>query len=120
LSVAEPLLRVDVIATEDHSARVVLAGELDMSSYQSLQARIRELVDEGRWQIAFDLSDLSFMDSTGLNTFVEIHKLLQPAGGRLTIERPRPPVAKLFAISGLERILGVSGAPPAGGQRRNS
>jgi anti-sigma B factor antagonist len=80
-----------------------------MSSHHVLHARVRDLVDEGRWGLAFDLSELSFMDSTGLNAFVEIHKLVLPVGGQVTIENAPPHVAKLFAISGLELVLGVNG-----------
>src|SRR5437762_5496251 len=57
------------IASRD-SASFTLWGELDIESVPQLEVGILEAVKAG--PLNFDLSDLTFMDSTGLRAFLHV------------------------------------------------
>ena len=54
-----------------------------------------------------DLTGLSFCDARGLSAFVRIANQADSAGCGFALIAPRPPVAKILRISGLDRRLAV-------------
>jgi anti-sigma B factor antagonist len=54
-----------------------------------------------------DLSDLEFMDSTGLGVLIGCLKRLKEADGTLVLTNLRPAVARVFEVTGLDRIFTI-------------
>src|SRR5688572_28411179 len=71
------------VQTEQRGDLVVISivGELDMASAPHLQAQITELLDNGQSRFIFDLTDVSFCDSTGLSVFVRAKNASDSTGG---------------------------------------
>jgi anti-anti-sigma factor len=103
-AMSDLLLEIDVRSINAETVDVGLAGELDLASADELTARLEALA-ENHQDIVLDLSDLAFVDSTGLEVFVIIHKLLQNRGGMLTLRHPRLNVAKVIDLSGLSKVM---------------
>ena len=87
---------------------VRLSGELDLSSAPAL----RELLagafeDDGPRRIVLDLSDLIYLDSTGLSIFVSAHKRATASGIELCLANPNPSVARLFKITALDHFFTI-------------
>jgi anti-sigma B factor antagonist len=89
------------------SALVVLAGEVDASTVGELYERFAELAREGVCHIALNLSDVSFMDSTGLSVLVSEQKRVESVGGEVVMFSPSRQVRKLFSITGLDSFFVV-------------
>ena len=53
---------------QDGAVVVTVAGELDISNAAELEAEVHDLAGDSR--LVIDLSDLEFVDSTGLRTLV--------------------------------------------------
>lgn len=87
------------IASRD-SASFTLWGELDTASVPQLEFGILEVVKTG--PLNFDLSDLTFMDSTGLNAFLHIAAALQ--SGCLILHGVQNEVRKIFDITGVQVV----------------
>ena len=81
-----------------------LAGELDLATQEAFAASARERVD-GQGEIVLDLSDLSFIDSTGIRAMIALARDLTPR--RLVLRDPAPDVASVFRIVGLEGMFGI-------------
>ena len=81
-----------------------LIGELDLSSYDEATAALSPLF-EATGQVILDLSELSFVDSSGIRLFIRLQQALQDRGG-LILRSPTPHVAKILEIAGLP-YLGV-------------
>jgi anti-sigma B factor antagonist len=98
---AGDLLSVEV--TEGPAETVItLSGELDLSSVGPLQKKVDEVVAGDPETVVFDLSDLSFLDSTGIG-------LLVRTSGRIDsikIRNPSPFVRQII------RMMGLAGALP--------
>jgi len=88
----------------DGTRRLALKGELDMVSAPEVSARLEELARDGS-AVRLDLSELSFMDSTGVRVIYTASRALQDSGGRLEIVKPEGEPWRALEITGLHRIL---------------
>jgi anti-sigma B factor antagonist len=87
---------------EGTSVLVAVAGELDAYSAPSLEALANDLRSNGCVQFTLDLSQTTFIDSSGLRSLVALHsKLAEKGDGRLALQAPSDPVTRLLRITGL-------------------
>jgi anti-sigma B factor antagonist len=54
-----------------------------------------------------DLGDVSFMDSSGLSVLVAGFKGMREAGGEMAVVCPNAAIAKIFSITGLDRVFSI-------------
>lgn len=74
-----------VTTDEVRSVPVVrVSGELDLSTAPELQDRLSELCSGDR-SVVLDLTDLSFIDSSGLGVLVSAHKRLAARGRQIVL-----------------------------------
>ena len=92
---------------DGNEALVLLSGELDASTAGQLYEHLAELTRDGIVHVALDLSQLEFMDSTGLSVIIAEHKRTTASGGELVIVAPQTQVARVFEITGLTEILHI-------------
>ena len=83
---------------------VYLAGELDMSAKGHL-AHATQWHRDGVPRIVIDMTELVFMDSTGLADIVAIQRAEQKRGGGLSVRGAQPQVRRVFEITGLNTLL---------------
>jgi anti-sigma B factor antagonist len=86
---------------------VVLVGELDLDTAPRLSRVLDPLVKEGPTEIVIDLSELAFIDSSGIAALVAAQQNLAEHGRRLSLVSPKPFTRKLLEIVGLVEFLGV-------------
>lgn len=98
-----------VVDAESDSARVTLAlrGELDIAGAPSLQREIEGLDWPQLAELVFDLTDLTFIDSTGLYVLIRASQRAATAGLRFSIVRVADQPRKLFTIAGVTDSLNV-------------
>src|SRR5690242_18260828 len=98
-----------VIGTERDGGHAVLSiqGELDAYTAPGLEAHIASLLGEGVSDLALDLSQTGFLDSSGLRALLTVHRRLESAGGELTLRNASEPVVRLLEITGLREHFGV-------------
>ena len=94
------------MTTQGACTIVTLGGYIDVSTRRQLQD-VLNAASNGAAHLVVDMSRLGFMDSTGLSVLVEMYKRLAKRGGTLRLAAPQPIVAKVLAISGLDRVLTV-------------
>ena len=108
---------LEVVATRSaERLEICLRGELDMASCDLLTAVLAAVDLTGVSHIAVDLDGLSFVDSTGVLTFLRMRALEERAGCRVGFERPQPSVQRVFKTLGIEALL-MAQLPAPGGQR---
>ncbi|MFK3981651.1 STAS domain-containing protein [Micromonospora sp. NPDC050397] len=84
---------------------VAVAGELDMATAPQLQDEITDLLDRGNTRLVFDLTELTFCDSTGLSVFVRAKNSSDEAGGVVRLAAPQRGVLRILEVSGLVEVL---------------
>ena len=97
---------LEVVSAEDgEQVTVSLRGELDLSSVGKVQEELRRVEAEGPAVLVLDLSNLTFLDSTGLRTVVTADERARENGRRLVVVRGPDAVQRVFAITRLEERL---------------
>lgn len=86
---------------------VAVEGELDLFTAPFLRDEVREAIKEDGSRLVFDLSELSFMDSSGLSVLIEAWRLATGEGGGVCLAAPQPPVARILRTTGLDRRIKV-------------
>jgi anti-anti-sigma factor len=76
-------------------------GELDLAVVDECRVALMEPLSGGENLIVFDLSELSFVDSTGLRLLVESKLRAESNGKRLKLGPVSAPVLKLLETAGL-------------------
>lgn len=74
-------------------------GELDLASCSRLAETLTQLAD--REMLVIDLSQLGFIDSTGISLLVHTHRSCQEAGHRLVLVDGGGQVHRLLELTGL-------------------
>jgi anti-sigma B factor antagonist len=84
-----------------------LTGELDLASVPMLEDRLSSLHLHGSGRtVRLDLSDLEFMDSTGLHALIRAMNDASANGWRLQINRDMSPqVERVLKLVHFERLI---------------
>lgn len=92
--------------TSGHPAVVVrLVGRLDASSNDGCDRRLSDLVSAGHHRIIFDCSELTFVSSMGIGTFLQVLRAVKPRGGGVSLCRTCDGVRQTLMLAGLGKVL---------------
>jgi anti-sigma B factor antagonist len=86
---------------------IKLEGEVDLYAAPELKDRVNGAIEAGHKKLVLDLSEATFIDSTTLGILVSGMKRLRPRGGMLAVLCPDPTMARIFDITGLNRMFSV-------------
>jgi anti-sigma B factor antagonist len=84
---------------------VQLVGRLNMASASHLREAVTSIVDSGRTRIAMDMSEVDFLDSSGLGAIISALKTTRQAGGDLRIAAPSAQAKLVLQLTNLDRVL---------------
>ena len=85
---------------------IKLSGELDEYSASHCKSKLDEAFENlGYNQIVIDLSDLTFMDSTGIGVLIGRYKKVKQNNKQIYIANPNKQIEKIFKMSGLYEIM---------------
>jgi anti-anti-sigma factor len=100
--------RAEIEAVEGATRAVIVAGELDQATLPELQRTLDEAIDAGSGDLLIDLSDCSFIDSSGLAALVSARERVAATDSRgFAICCGTPQVQRLLEITGLDKAMGV-------------
>ena len=92
------------ICIEQDGERTIcrIRGELDSINAPRLRAVLVERIESN---VVVDLSELEFIDSSGLGVLVGALKRFDASGHRLTLRSPTSAIQRVFAITGLDQAF---------------
>ena len=88
---------------------VEVSGEVDVFTAPQLDEQLSGLVEAGSYQLVVDLSNVEFLDSTGLGVLVKALKRVREHGGSLSVVTATDRISKVFRITGLDTAIGLHG-----------
>ena len=95
-------------ASRDGSTAIVAAkGEIDLSNVGELRTAVTEAAEDCE-RLRLDLSDIEFIDSTGLGGLLELRSTLRARNVVLEIVAGEGPVRQAVEITGLAELLATS------------
>ena len=96
------------VTRADGGLRITLEGEIDHHSAVSVRSEIDTVIYEERPdRVFFDMSEIDFMDSSGLGLIMGRYALMQRIGGELCLKSPNERVMKILKLAGLDRIIKI-------------
>ncbi|MFI2765019.1 STAS domain-containing protein [Streptomyces echinatus] len=94
-----------VVTTPDDSIRVVTAaGEIDHHTGDTLRQAL-EVSDTLSPRVVVELSQVTFMDSSGINVLLAARRALSEAGGCLRLAAAADSVLRTLQLVGLDTII---------------
>ena len=99
---------VKIQGFEDGTLNVALSGEIDFGNAEGFFAEVMDGYEANAGDIRFDCTDLTFIDSTTLGTFVKILKRVQADGYKMKLVNLQPKIKKLFVICALDSIMEIA------------
>ena len=98
------ILEVETVE-EPGLVKVLLKGELDLSTVSKVEEELRRVEAGEPALLVVDLSDLNFLDSTGLRLIVTADHRAREQGRRLTVVKGPDTVQRVFSITKLDERL---------------
>jgi anti-sigma B factor antagonist len=86
---------------------LVLDGDIDACSAPLVQQAVAAAFRDGAGDVVLDLRHVAFVDSSGLGVLIACHKRARHESCRLVLRAPSPRVARLLAVTTLDRVLSV-------------
>ena len=102
-AVDEQMIGPDLVLgtqTEKGESVLTLRGELDAYSAPAVEEQITALMGTGA-RVVLELSETSFLDSSGLRAILTANRRLAGEQGTLVLRAPSEPVVRLLEITGL-------------------
>lgn len=85
---------------------------LDAAVATAFKDAMRRVIGGGIDEVRLDLSDVEFMDSSGLGAVIAVLKGM-PAGRRFELLHLTPNVARVFRLTRMDTIFTIDGVEPA-------
>jgi anti-sigma B factor antagonist len=98
---------IEVSSAEGKVEVVALRGELDSDEAPAFDRVLEELRAAGAREIVIDLSELSFIDSSGISVLVGAARACSAERGTLVVASPTPHVRRVFEIVSLSELMAI-------------
>lgn len=85
-----------------------IGGELDVGSAQDLERAVDGQFDGREVDFHLDMSDLTFMDSTGAQSLLHIHNAIEARGRHVVFGVPPGRVRDVLELLGLDQVLDIT------------
>lgn len=95
----------NVKIAQNENLEVSLTGDLDINSVETFKSEVLEIYQDT--DIIFDLSNLEYLDSTGLGAFISIYSEVNSNGKSVTIKNAKNNIKKLFLITELDQLFNL-------------
>ena len=85
----------------------VVEGEVDINSSPAIKKAFDKIISSKAPKVVINLSKVTYVDSSGLATFVEILKNMKTYGGRMRLTNLSVKIKSLFEITKLEKLFEI-------------
>jgi anti-sigma B factor antagonist len=88
---------------------VEVGGDIDIGTVNDLEEPVITAIEHGQRPVILDLSECSFIDSSGVRLLLRAYRLLHPNGGqfRLMAVVARDHVARMLRLTALDSVFPV-------------
>lgn len=99
-----------IAIAENNGVKVIaLSGEIDMHSSPELRKELLSLVSNKVTPLFVDFGDVSYIDSSGIATFVEGLKGMMAYDGKLKFVGIPEQIMEIFSFAKLDKVFEIHG-----------
>ncbi len=92
---------------DDNGSVILVGGDVDLYSSPRLREVIFAEIDRAVARLALDLSEVRYMDSSGVAILVEGLQRAKAAGARFTLVAPSPRVMRVLEMTRLDSVFEI-------------
>jgi len=96
-----------IIKEEENLIRGFISGEIDAFTAPILREKLATVQQKENLHTELDMSEVSYMDSTGLGVIVAFFKNVNANNGHVKLTGLSPRLKRLFDITGLGEIMDI-------------
>lgn len=96
-----------VIKEEENLVKAFISGEIDAFTAPMLREKLATVQQKENLQTELEMSDVSYMDSTGLGVIVAFFKHVNANNGHVKLTGLSTRLKRLFDITGLGEIMDI-------------
>ncbi len=100
-------MKIDLLNSSDQSVKLALAGRLDLQGQQIFETELPAFILKDTKDVILDLSEMDFIASIGMRSFVSLAKKLHEKNGELILCNMQEIVYDTFVTTGLHQILKI-------------
>ena len=86
---------------------LALEGEIDLHQSPRIKERFRQMLESRPAALLVDLSEVEYIDSSGMAALIEAMQKVQAYGGRLALFGVRGNVESIFHIARLDQVFQI-------------
>lgn len=101
-----PYMPIELTETPIGVTRAILSGRIDVANIPVIDPPLQQAAQSGGAML-IDLSGVDFIASLGLRALIKCARTMTQKQGRLALLSPRPAVAEIIEISGIEELIPV-------------
>jgi anti-anti-sigma factor len=106
-----PGFRIETTAS-GRTRTIKVVGELDSDTCEELLAQFERLISErGEDALSLDLAEVSFIDSTGMRSLIQIERIAGDCAAPLTVVPPPDDVTELLRTAGITERMNLIADP---------
>jgi len=84
-----------------------IEGEIDINSSPGIKKAFDKLIARKEPKLVVNFSKVTYVDSSGLATLVELLKNMRTYGGKMKLANLSPKIKSLFEITKLEKLFEI-------------
>ncbi len=82
-----------------------LKGEIDLHVSPSIASSLAAMIEEKPARLVVDMSDVTYIDSSGLAVLIEAMQNIEAKGGKFMLAGLQPNVRPIFEIARLDQVF---------------
>lgn len=102
-------MELTVLAEANGCTTLVVSGEVDLAGSGELRtAGLTAIQAQQHQTLKIDLSQVTFMDSTGLGALIHLRNATNEEPGALVLIDPSEPVLRVLSLTRLNEVFAIS------------
>ena len=97
---------LNLIDQGDHYL-IELIGDLDIYNNKKFKEKLADIYEELDKDLVVDCSQLEYIDSTGLGSFISLLKLTRDEEKEITVKNLKKNIKKVFKITDLDKLFNL-------------
>lgn len=102
-----PQIELEEVGVDDVTHVIHVRGEIHVSTAPDLSSVLNDAIDVGKKAVVLDLTEVEFIDSTGLSVLLNGLRRLTRNDGQLALVCTNPTVMRLFEITRLDSTFAI-------------
>jgi len=108
MSFASPHFELNEESLDESTHLIAVKGEVHVSTAPEFSERLNDAIAKGKTGVVIDMTDVEFIDSTGLSVLLNALRRVTRQQGALALAVSNPTVLRLFEITRLDSTFDIA------------